>query len=195
MFNFKAISLCGMCLQTVLADFQNYQNKNTHVKAQTNHHTHTSLCIIIEEYRNSDLKPSNSIQVLVSLLINYQKLTHQLNVLHFPKANKKPDKRILSVLAPELLKDKMHNRKQTLFTWRRTTHVIYSVWKFIPSQRTKAKDRFKNRLSKSKDYQLATYLISAYLYVMKASKFLHIWLGLVPPSYRSHSKFCTANAS
>lgn len=126
MFNFKAISQCGACLQTVSADFQNYQNKNTHVKAQTNHHTHThtSLCIIIEEYRNSDLKPSNSIQVLVSLLINYQKLAHQLNVLHFPKANKKPDKRILSLPAPELLKDEMHERKQTLFTWGRTTHVI-----------------------------------------------------------------------
>lgn len=92
MLNFKAISLCGIHLQTVLADFQNYQNKNTHVQGQTNHHTHTHLCINIEEYRNSDLKPSNSIQVLVSLLINYQKLTHQFNVLHFPRANKNQTK-------------------------------------------------------------------------------------------------------
>lgn len=41
MSNFKAISQCGARLQTVSADSQNYQNKNTHVKAQTNHHTHT----------------------------------------------------------------------------------------------------------------------------------------------------------
>lgn len=51
--------------------------------------TYTYLCIIIEEHRNSDLKPSNSIQVLVSLLINYQKLAHQPNVFHFSKAKSK----------------------------------------------------------------------------------------------------------
>lgn len=45
MFNFKAIPLRGIRLQTVLADFQNYQNKNTHVKAQTNHHTHTHISL------------------------------------------------------------------------------------------------------------------------------------------------------
>lgn len=51
MFNFKAISLCGIRLQIVLADFQNYQNKNTHVKAQTNHHTHTHTHISLYNYR------------------------------------------------------------------------------------------------------------------------------------------------
>lgn len=73
---------------TILADFQLKKEKKIHAKAQTNHHIHTYLCIIIEEYRNSDSKPSNSIQVLVRLLINYPKLAHQLNVFHFSTAKK-----------------------------------------------------------------------------------------------------------
>lgn len=76
---------------TILADFQYLKEKKNPCES-TDKPSHTHLCIIIEEYRNSDLKPSNSIQVLVSLLINYQKLAHQLNVFHFSKANKNKTK-------------------------------------------------------------------------------------------------------
>lgn len=75
---------------TILADFRYLKRKSMWKHRQTI--TYTYLCIIIEEYRNSDLKHSNSIQVLVSLLINYQKLTHQLNMSHFSKAKANKNK-------------------------------------------------------------------------------------------------------
>lgn len=144
------------------------------MKAQTNHHKHISRHNY-REYRNSDLKPSNSIQVLVSLLINYQKLAHQLHVFHFIKSKKgnknNQTKEPYRFRAAEG-QDAQYKTNLVHLRKNNPCHLIHLKIHLIT--KNQGKKTFKNRLSESKDYRLATYLISAYLYLMKASIFLHI---------------------